>query len=415
MSSAAAPMCPVSTEAAHAPAPTDTAPRARASWDGVESSALLTARALAPWPAWALVLALGVPGALHLGRLVHGPFALALVLALMVLWTHRPPRRSAARWLGAVLGTGLMGELLANALTDMGRARGVASLDDPARALVALVICVAIYEVAPILAATSGLTKDERRSFGLDAVAYPAFALVALACFVWSPYRAPGMLYAPPPESLPLAWKASPWIGALIALPLAAARCGRPRAMRIPAPNPRGATPWILAVMAWAAAIVFGLAEVDALEDALWSMRRGASPAGGVLLALPLLSALACLSAAAWLLVRALAARHAPSGVARASEDGGLTLERDGLDDPTHVAIGGGGQPAEGSHVTLLGVRRDPPDVGPFRDGAPRLRARRAWAGPRAALARALAQRAGWWMGGAALGALGLLVQLALM
>ncbi|MEC7518419.1 MAG: hypothetical protein VYE22_01070 [Myxococcota bacterium] len=405
----------VPTEAAPAPAPVETAPPRRAAWTGAESPALGAARALAPWPVWALILALGVPGALHLGRLVHGPFALALVLGLMVLWTHRPARRSAARWLAAVLGSGLMAELLANAVTDMGRARGFGGLDDAGRAIGVMVGCVAIYEVAPILAATSGITREERRWIGLDLVAYPLFALAALACFAWAPYRDPGMLYAPPPESLPLAWKASPWMAALIALPFAAARCGPTRALRIPPPSARGATPWLLAAMAWAAAIGFGLAERDALDDALWAMRRGASPAGGALLLLPALSALSALGAAGWLLSRAAVVRHAPSGVARASADGGLTLERDGVEEPTHVAMDRGAQPAEGAAVTLLGARRDPPEIGPFRDGAPRLRAERAWPGPRQALSRSLTQRAGWWTAGAALGALGALVQLALV
>jgi hypothetical protein len=103
--------------------------------------------------------------------------------------------------------------------------------------------------------------------------------------------------------------------------------------------------------------------------------------------------------------------RHAPTGVVVAVGDKGITLER-GTDEPQQVAIEMGPLPPEGATVTLLGARRQPPDVGPFRDGAPLLRARRAWVGAPDALARALTHRAAGWFVWAAACELGIWLRL---
>src|SRR5690606_12714612 len=124
--------------------------------------------------------------------------------------------------------------------------------------------------------------------------------------------------------------------------------------------------------------------------------------------ALPLLSAALSLVAAAQLFALARSVRRAPSGVVTGTGDGGVTLELPGEEEPTWVAIESGATPAQGATVTLLGVRERSADVGPFRDGAPRLSARRAWDGPPARLARALAHRAALWLAWAAASALGL-------
>ena len=109
---------------------------------------------------------------------------------------------------------------------------------------------------------------------------------------------------------------------------------------------------------------------------------------------------------------RAAGPRSAPHGTVAQSADGGLTLERNGV-APTSVALDGGAlSPEDGTLVTLLGVRRRPAGVGPFRDGAPQWRARRAWLGSPGELSRSLRHRAARWALWAAVSGLGVLVAL---
>ena len=364
------------------------------SWDGTESPWVVAAKAAAPWPLWSLAFALGAPGTT---RWLHGVLALSLVFGVMVVWVHRPPLRVAlTRWLPTVLGTGLMGELLANALTDLGRAGGLSEVSDLARAIFTALVCVCIYEVAPTLAAASRVSPREHRARALDAAAYIAFGLCVWAAYAWEPTSNGG-------------WYLSPWVAALIALPLATVRSGPRRAASLPGPLARQGIMTGLALVAW---LVFGAMFFGVLPELGDSARRtwrwGTDPLEGALWALPALSLVLSLVASASLLSRALRARHTPSGRVTSLGDGGLTLERAGEEEPAWVAIEGDALPPEGALVTLLGVRVRPADAGPFRDGAPTMRARRAWLGTPDELASALKHRAAGWLVWAAVCALGL-------
>ncbi len=379
-------------------APTERAtPRARAT-EGAESAWLSAARAAAPWPVWAAIFAVGLPrdGG---WAMVHGPLAIAVVLAAMVVWSHRPPLRTALRWVPTIVGTGLMGELLANALTDMGRAGGLGGLTDPARAIATWTIAVGIYEVAPILAASSRITRTERRAWPLDLVAHTLFAVGAALAYTSRPVH--GEL-----------WMMSPWLAAAVALPLAAARCGPARTVALPEPATRGAALWGLAAIAWGLAIAMGLGAQDGIRATLWEMRWGVAPARGALLAAPAASIALGLGAAAWLIAQALRARRGIVGQVTQRGDRSVTLEVEGAPEPMVVALDRGALPDAGEVVTLVGARPDRRDHGPYRDGAPGWRARRAWRGRPSALAGGLGQRAGGWAAWAGLAAIGLLMLL---
>ena len=376
------------------------AERSRVSaWDGTESPWVVAAKAAAPWPLWSLAFALGAPGATSWlgGVWLHGIFALSAVFAVMVVWVHRPPMRAAlTRWLPSVLGTGLMGELLANALTDMGRDAGLAEVSDASRAILTALVCVCIYEVAPTIAAASRVSPREHRTRALDVGAYLAFGLCVGAAYAWEPTSNGG-------------WYLSPWIAAVIALPVAAVRSGARGPARLPGPLVQQGIMTALALVAW---LVFGAVFFGVLPELSDSARRawrwGTDPLEGALWALPALSLVLSLIAAASLFARALRARHTPSGRVTSLGDGGLTLERAGEDEPAWVAIEGGALPPEGAVITLLGVRVRPADAGPFRDGAPTMRARRAWLGTPEELASALKHRAAGWLAWGAVSALGL-------
>lgn len=377
-------------------------PRARraARWDGTESPWVEAAWAAAPWPLWSLVVALGVPGGSHAPPWLHGGLALAVIFGAMVAWVHRPPGRIlGARWIPTVLGTGLLAELLANALTDMGRDAGLAGLAPFGRALAVWLICAGIYEVAPMLAAASRVSAREHRVPALDAVAHLLFLSAALAVYAWAPSSR--------------GWYVSPWTAALFALPLAVVRCGARRDAELPRALERRGALVGLAVVAWGIVALVFARDLDALHQgvhATW--RRGADPLEGALWALPALSLLLSLGAAAHLMWLAARARRGASGTVTALGEDGLTIELTGEGEPTWVAIESGPMPLDGAHVTLLGLRERPADVGPFRDGAPRLSARRAWTGPPAQLARGLTQRAAGWLCWGAAGALGLWLRL---
>lgn len=376
------------------PAPIRAERALTSAWDGTESPWVVAAKAAAPWPLWSLALLIGAPGATPW---LHGVLALSFVFGAMVVWVHRPPLRVAlARWLPSVLGTGLMGELLANALTDMGRAGGLSAASDLARAIATGLVVVALYEIAPTVAAACRVSPREHRTVALDAVAYTAFALCVGGAYVWAPTSRGG-------------WYLSPWIAALIALPLAAVRSGPRAAAILPGPPARRGVMVALALVAW---LLIGAIFAGALPELRDSLRRtwrwGTDPLEGALWALPALSLLLSLLAAASLFARGLRARHAPSGRVTGLGDGGLTLERAGDEEPAWVAIEGEPLPPEGAAVTLLGVRTRSADAGPFRDGAPTIRARRAWAGTPDELARVLEHRAAGWLVWAAACALGL-------
>lgn len=375
-----------------------TAAPARASnarWDGFESPWARAAWAAAPWPLWSLIAVVAVPGGALTPRWLHGVLAVSMVLALMVVWAHRPSTLGITRWLPSILGTGLMGELLANALTDMGQRSALSTLNDAARALLTWLVCAGIYEVAPMLAAASRSSASEHRMRSLDLGAHALFAALAIGAYAWPPSFH--------------GWFVSPWIAAWIAAPLAAARCGPRRPAELPGAPSRAGAVWGLAAVAWAmcAILFFGgmRSQIDAGRH-VW--RYGTDALEGTLWVLPALSLVLSLAAALTSLARSIHVRRALTGVVSGLGDGGLTLGRDGEDEPTWVAIEGGALPPEGAHVTLLGVRERPADVGPFRDGAPRLSARRAWVGTPDRLARALAQRGAGWLVWAAASAIGI-------
>lgn len=367
-------------------------------WRGQESPWVLAARAAAPWPLWWGLALLGVPGASFVPALSHGIFALALVLALMGLWTHRPSGRSGLKWLTAVLGTGLIGELLANALTDMGREPGLGAMSDGARGLSVWLICAAVYELAPVLAATSRVARSERRSLPLDLTAHLGFVLAAIGAWAWEP-------------TWGTAWFVSPWLAAAVALPLAAARSGPEREADLPRPHPRGGLLLGLGGLAWAALILVGVARTRVIRGSFHEMRWGVDPVDGVLLALPTVSLVLSLLAAAALFWRARQVRRTAHGTIADHGDRGLLLDL-GDQAPTSVVIDQGPLPEVGATVTLIGAGVEPPGAGPFRDGAPQLRARRAWIGAPEALARAFRQRATGWLLVAAFGAFGVLLRL---
>lgn len=365
-------------------------------WDGTESAWVKAAFAAAPWPLWSAVAAIGIPGGDSAPAWLHGGLALSIVLGAMVAWTHRPPAAIlTARWLPTILGTGLMAELLANALTDMGREPALSSLADFGRALSIWLICAGIYEVAPMLAAASRVSAREHRVRSLDVGAHAIFVAMAVGAYVWEPSWN--------------GWYVSPWTAAIVALPLTVVRCGPPKSASLPQPLPRERALWGLAIVAWLVFGLFLIGDFDTLADtAHRTWRRGADPREGALWTLPALSIVLSLLAAAHLLFRASRARRALTGTVTSIGDDGLTLERSGEKEPTWVAIESGPMPAEGAIVTLLGVRERAPDAGPFRDGAPRLSARLAWSGPPNLLARALTHRAAGWLVWAAASELGL-------
>ncbi|MCB9594161.1 MAG: hypothetical protein H6719_15625 [Sandaracinaceae bacterium] len=366
-------------------------------WRGYESPWVLAAIAAAPWPIWSLIALFGIPGGGVLPR-SQGVLALALVLAVMGVWTHRPSGRSATRWFLTVLGTGLLGELLANALTDMGRAPGLGAASDLQRAGTIWLICVTVYEVAPIVAASARVARSERRSLPLDLTAHAGFLLAAAGAYAWQP-------------TWGTSWFVSPWLAVAIALPLAAARSGPDREAATPTPHPRGGVLFGLAGLGWAMLGLVVVARLGMIRESLHDMRWGVEPADGVLLVIPMVSALLSSIAAAALLVRARAVRRTVSGTISEVGDGGVTIDRGG-DEPTSVAIERGPLPVVGQRVTLIGAGVHPPGVGPFRDGAPQLRARRAWLGSPDELARSLRQRAARWLAWGAVGAFGVLLRL---
>src|SRR5690349_21233056 len=99
--------------------PVANAPRARTMhWDRRESGWAHAARAAAPWMLWSIVVWAGVPGTAP--DFLQGPLAFSIVLAAMVFFAFRPPWQRALRFVPAIVGTGMMGELVANALTDAG-------------------------------------------------------------------------------------------------------------------------------------------------------------------------------------------------------------------------------------------------------------------------------------------------------
>lgn len=376
------------------PAPVRAERSLAAAWDGTESPWVVAAKAAAPWPLWSLAFALGAPGATPW---LHGVLALSVVFGVMVVWVHRPPMRAAlTKWLPSVLGTGLMGELLANALTDMGREAGLSEVSDASRAIVTALVCVCIYEVAPTIAAASRVSPREHRTRALDVGAYTAFALCVGAAYAWEPTSNGG-------------WYLSPWIAALIALPLAAVRSGARSPATLPGLLARQGIMAALALVIWlvVGAMFFGVLP-ELSDSARRAWRWGTDPLEGALWALPALSLVLSVIAAARLFWRGLAARHTPSGRVTSLGDGGFTLERAGEEEPAWVAIEGEALPPEGAVVTLLGVRVRPADAGPFRDGAPTMRARRAWLGTPDELASALQHRAAGWVVWAAVSALGL-------
>lgn len=380
------------------PAPKGVSEAAPRAWSGVESPWILVASAAAPWPIWSLAAALGVPGASHVPVFSHGVLALAVVLSAMVVWTHRPPFRSALRFTGAILGTGLMGELLANALTDMGRRGGVAELIDPARGLVVWALAFAVYEIAPIVAATSRIMRSEQRSIGLDVSAHVLFFLFAVGAFAWDP-------------TWGIAWRVSPWMAVAVALPFAAARCGPERPAKLPAPDGRGGVLFGIAAIAWSLLALFGASRASVIEATIYSMRWGVEPLEGVLYILPAISLVFALVSAMVLLARARGIRRTASFVVRDVRDGTVTIE-EGADEPTSVAIDAGPLPEPGATVTLIGLVKQSPDGGPFRDGAPMMRARRAWVGKPDALAVAMSHRAAGWLLWSAVSAGGILLRL---
>lgn len=377
--------------------------RSSRSWEGIESSWVMAARAAAPWPLWSLLAVLAMPGASHVPAFMHGVLALSAVLATMVWVSHRPNPRALGRWTAAVLGTGLMGELLANALTDMGREAGLATLEDPARGIAVWVLCVAVYEVAPIVATSSRLTRTEQRPRSLDVVAHLTFVLLAAAAYAFDPSLR---------GDASALWRLSPWMAVAIALPFAAARCGPDRDATLPSSPPVGASLWPLVPIAWGLLIAMIAGEWSQLSRAVWELRWGATPLEGVLLVMPAVSLVFSAAAAAVLLARAWLVRRAPRGTVADIGQGGVTIEREGIEEPSWVAVESGPLPERGAVVTLLGARLSSPDAGPFRDGVHRWLARRVWLGSPKELARVLTHRAAAWLGWAALCAMGILIQL---
>lgn len=369
-------------EAVHPPIGSSALRRTRPAWDGMESPWIAAAWAAAPWPLWSALFALGGGGA-YAPTWLRGPLVLALVLTAMVLWAHRPAAPAALRWALSIVGTGVFGEL-AFAAVPAGLASGAA-----VRALGTWLLCVALYEVTPIVAAASRVSGREHRRAALDVSAHVLFFALAAAAY-----------------ALPRVG-ALPWIAASIALPLAAAQSGPPRRVEAP-PRGRGELLWGVALVAWSLTVLFFVVEHRELASGLSALqRRTADPAGLVRTAWPAVSLLFALGAALTLWLRAARLRRAPSGLVVSVGDRGVTLEARGDDEPRWVAIEGGPLPPGGASVTLVGAHERAPDAGPFRDGAPQWVAGRAWIGTPDELARALAHRAAGWVAWAAVGALG--------
>ncbi|MGE0787290.1 MAG: hypothetical protein AB7S26_16580 [Sandaracinaceae bacterium] len=385
-------------EATLAPAPT----RSRVpTWDGSLSVWVAAARAAAPWPAWALLAMFAMPGE-HASPWLGGPFALSMLVAAMVLVAHRPPRRAAWRWISATLGTGLLLEIASVAVTDMGRREGLAGLAEPARMLSTWLAAVAVYEVAPIVAASSRVSAHEHRSRSLDVVAHAGFVLLALASRMAPTY---GEL-----------WAGSPWLGAFVAAPLAAARCGQLGTLNAAVPRVRAPVPWMLAAIVWGIAIVVAIGSRGAIAESLHGMRWGLTPSRAVMLASSSLAILLSLATAAWFAWRGMQVRGAPSGKVASKDERTLTLDLDDGDEPVRIKLGDaldtGDYPAVGARVTLLGTTKDRAGKGPFRDGRDAWRAHGAWGGAPDELSRTLWQRAGEWTAWAGSSAIGLVMLL---
>lgn len=329
--------------------------------------------------------AVGVPD-------TNGVLALSVVFGLMVALTHRPPQHVVwARWLPSVLAVGLAGELLVGVSRAMALASG-------APALATWLACVGTYELAPAIAAGAGVTARERRSPAIDVVAHTSFVLLALTAYTWDARAG---------------WYVSPWMAAAVALPLATVHCGATSPLHLaPARDREGITVG-LALLAWLVVAALFLGDLrDLSEAAARAWRFGTDAREGLLWTFPVLSFVLSIAAALSLLVRAPRVRSAPFGRVNDVHDDGITLERAGDEEPSWVVIERGPMPRKGELVTLIGVAPQPADVGPFRDGAPRLRAARAWVGTPDELARALAYRAAVWLAVAALGTLGIWLRL---
>ncbi|MFK7989665.1 MAG: hypothetical protein AB8I08_26845 [Sandaracinaceae bacterium] len=385
------------------PKPGHRAPaEASARFAGRESFWVLSAIAAAPWPLFCIVFAFGVPGP-HAARtpwsfwtdgppearLLHGPLAIALVLGAMAVWTHRPKGRALGRWWTTVLGMGVLGELVANALTDMGRSeRALADLPTAARAVLVWVTLVALFELTPILASAAGMAKREQR-LGVTSVALHAVFL-GLAGLTAQ--------FAPTMTSTGAVWFVSPWLVAALVIPLATARSGPPHTTRLPDVSGRAGPLFGLAALAWLMAAGFAVVEHEALTELPRALRFGADPRASVLFAAPAVACVAALVAVISLLRTGSLAERAPTGTVVDASDGGFTLERAGHEKPMWVALDAGPLPAVGAEVTLVGSRPAPRSSGPFRDGAGKWRARRAWTGPPQSLNGALRRRAAGWL-----------------
>lgn len=384
------------------PKPGHRAPAEAARFRGRESFWVLAAMAAAPWPLFCAVFAFAIPGP-HAARtpwsfwtdgpppaqLFHGPLAIALVLGAMAVWTHRPKGRALGRWWTTILGMGAMGELVANALTDMGRSeRTLADLPTAGRALLVWITLIAIFELTPILASAAGMAKRERRlgatSLGLHA---GFLALAGLAA-----------QFGPTTTATGAVWFVSPWLAAVLVIPLATARSGPPQTTRLPDRTGRAGPLFGLAALAWLMALGFAVAEYDTLSSLPRTLRFGADPRASAMLAAPAMACLSALVAAFSLLRTGSRAERAPSGTVVDASDGGFTLERTGEEKPMWVALDAGPLPAVGTEVTLVGPRPAPRASGPFRDGAGKWRARRAWDGPPRSLQGALRRRAAGWL-----------------
>lgn len=393
------------------PAATDTLPssgqpdRVTPRLTGMESTWVLTALAAAPWPLFCGLALLGVPGP-HAartpwsfwtdgppaGHLLHGPLAVAAALGVAGVWAHGARRAASWRWGATLLGMGTMGELVANALTDMGRSEaGLAELPVAGRALLVWVTAVALFELTPILASAAGLRRDEPRRGAFWLTMHGLFMALAGLAAVWGPTA----------SSTGARWFVSPWLAAAVVLPAAAARFGPPRAQRLPAPAGRAGPLWALAWLGWFMTAGLVVAEADSLATLPGAWRFGLDPRASVLLVAPALACLSALLAAADLLWDAHRSERALSGTVLDAADGGFTLERVG--SPAHwIALEDAPLPEVGREVTLLGARPAAHTHGPFRDGASKWRARRVWTGPPNSLASALRRRAAGWLGWAA-------------
>ena len=356
------------------------------------------AAAAAPWPLWSAIVVLGVPGSLSPSPLLHGVLALCTVLALMVIYTHRPSVRSSTRWLFALVGTGLIGELLANAVTDMGQRVVLGEAQDGVRAIAMWLACVAAYEVAPIVAASSRIMRSEPRFRAADVGVHLLFLVAAFGTYHYRP-------------TWGTSWVVSPWWVLALVLPLAAARSGPTRPARLPQPNPRGGVLAGAAVIVWVLLAVLVVGSRDSIGRSLHEMRWGLDAADGALLALPVASILASLAAAAALLLRAHRVRGASAAEIIETSDGGFAVQF-GDRGAASIELDGSDGLQVGGTVTVLGSERQARDAGPFRDGLPHVPARNMFSGRPAALARALTHRAAGWMIWAAAGGVGLLLRL---